>query len=251
MLYSLSKNCLSHPARLARAEHSFPLFSSARWFHLAQTELCDFCLYHNISSGLLHHCDADARTILAFFRAWASFAENASGRAPSCFPSPASPRGMVSQTFYHDADVLLPPGAPALKKQASKFSLRSFRTRTNTGANSTPSTPTHLPSPPSSTTSSLTGVMPSPNRLQRARAPASPLLGPDSYFSSVPSSPLPLDEKVRGGVKGKAAQLLGEEVVPSGKAARILGMEKRSSKYAVRSGRTSYDLSDESDEGSG
>jgi hypothetical protein len=34
------------------------------------------------------------------------------------------------------------------------------------------------------------------------------------------------DEQSAGGLRGKAARILGEDIVPSGKAAKVLGVQK-------------------------
>lgn len=116
---------------------------------------------------------------------------------------------------------------------------------------SSPSLPgSQLPSPPTSPLSHLSGhgsgsaLGPTTHSKFRGRGdpPARPLpspslVGPDAFLPPlVPTPPMTarsmgsfcnVDESVRGVVTGKAAQLLGEQVVPSGKAAKVLGMEKK------------------------
>lgn len=101
---------------------------------------------------------------------------------------------------------------PTLKGKGSKFSLRSLATvigggssHRNHGRGSDDGesirSSSHLPSPPST-----------------PKPPVSPLVMPDK------SMRIGVEENGKGGVTGKAAKLLGEEIVPSGKAGRLLGV---------------------------
>ncbi|GAA5930624.1 uncharacterized protein JCM15063_002417 [Sporobolomyces koalae] len=125
-----------------------------------------------------------------------------------------------------------------LKKKGSNFSLRSFvkavgrdsRSRTSADYGSTPPE-----SPVSSFTPSLHRQRSSPeiSRHFARSASSSPLPSPilPLSFSTMVrertvSSPLGIIEE-QGSVKGKAARILGEAIVPQGKAARFLGVERK------------------------
>ncbi|BGO95257.1 hypothetical protein NBRC10512_002597 [Rhodotorula toruloides] len=112
-------------------------------------------------------------------------------------------------------------GLKRLVNKGSKFSLRHLGRATI------------QPSPPSSPQSQygFEGTITAPAPLTPPSAsirlsPATASSRGDGRKGS--SAGLSMDESSRaGGVKGKAAKILGEEIVPHGKAARLLGLERK------------------------
>ncbi|SGY57016.1 BQ5605_C006g04209 [Microbotryum silenes-dioicae] len=159
----------------------------------------------------------------------------------------------------HDRDLGSPiSGFKSLGQKASKFSLRSIAsamslsnsssasatssTRTGaTGSNgSTMTTSTSMnsfhpyPSPPNSPQSQATSSLPLSRRPSKSSSSNS-CLSPLPLPLAIPPSLDPINpplmghawsEPQPGGVRGKAARILGEVTVPTGKAAKLLGTEQ-------------------------
>lgn len=231
--------------------------------------------------GTTHHCRPISRCHICARASVSSYPTLSSSAHAFDSTQPAELRPQrVKMNVVCPQDALLTPERPRLRKNTSKFSLKSLTARVQTGAGGSASTSPastdsrkgyhspplsgrlfHFPpSPPSSPLSSFSGLSSGSPSRQRTRSrdqgpppgSPSPLLGPSAFLPPLPNTPGTLrsmgsfcvDESVRGAVKGKAAQLLGEEVVPSGKAAKVLGMEKKAS-YSQPRRRSSRELEDE------
>ncbi|SCZ94686.1 BZ3500_MvSof-1268-A1-R1_Chr12-3g04045 [Microbotryum saponariae] len=159
----------------------------------------------------------------------------------------------------HDRDLGSPvSGFKSLGQKASKFSLRSIASAislpNSSSASATSSTRTGVtgsnastmtnspsmnsfhpyPSPPNSPHSQATSSLPLSRRPSKSSSSNS-CLSPLPLPLAIPPSLDPIDpplmghawsESQPGGVRGKAARILGEVTVPTGKAARLLGTEQ-------------------------
>lgn len=131
---------------------------------------------------------------------------------------------------------------PPSTGSSGKFSLKSFKSAISSKGGSSSRSTTHLPSPPSSprfypssTPKPAPPISPSHLLLPQPASPTSFIssnsLGPRSKLTSKSSS-LSLaassigEEQTTGGLRGKAARVLGETTLPTGKAAKVLGVQK-------------------------